>query len=80
MTGTRVVVENWEGDAAIRIPGKLLLEISVCVGDDLHLIEEYVGTVRCVVLSKTSRIPDRIDDLFESSSLTESKDTPCRRL
>lgn len=33
------------------------------VGDTLYLLEEYVGTTRCLVLSKSPRIPDRVDEL-----------------
>lgn len=29
------------------------------------LIEEYVGTTRCIVLGKASRIPDRTDERVE---------------
>lgn len=28
-------------------------------------MEEYVGTTRCLVLSKTPRIPDRMDELVD---------------
>lgn len=70
MTGTQVIIENWDEDATIRIPEKLLLELGVSVGDSLYLIEDYVGTARCIVLSKTPRVIDRVDGLFESSSST----------
>ncbi|WP_455232224.1 hypothetical protein [Geopseudomonas aromaticivorans] len=39
--------------------------MGVDVGDSLYLIEEYVGTTRCLVLSKTPRIPDRVDELVD---------------
>jgi len=37
--------------------------MGVDVGSTLYLLEEYVGTTRCLVLSKTPRIPDRVDEL-----------------
>jgi hypothetical protein len=39
--------------------------MGVDVGDSLYLIEEFVGTTRALLLSKTPRIPDRIDELIE---------------
>ncbi|EPA92970.1 hypothetical protein D3C76_1791580 [compost metagenome] len=59
----KVVIEDWEGDGCIRIPDETLQEMGVDVGDTLYLIEEYVGTTRCVVLSKTPRVADRTDEL-----------------
>jgi hypothetical protein len=32
----------------------------------LYLIEEFVGNTRCLVLSKTPQIADRIDELTEA--------------
>ncbi|UYP32625.1 AbrB/MazE/SpoVT family DNA-binding domain-containing protein (plasmid) [Pseudomonas sp. Z8(2022)] len=58
-----VVIEDWDGDGAIRLPDDVLQEMGVDVGDTLYLLEEYVGTARHIVLSKTPRIPDRIDEL-----------------
>ncbi|GLK62393.1 AbrB/MazE/SpoVT family DNA-binding domain-containing protein [Azotobacter vinelandii] len=58
-----VVIEDWEGDGAIRLPDDVLQEMGVDVGDTLYLLEEFVGTTRCLVLSKTPRIPDRVDEL-----------------
>ena len=63
METRQVVIEEWEGDGGIRIPDEALQELGVDVGDSLYLIEEYVGTTRCLVLSKTPRIPDRVDEL-----------------
>lgn len=65
MSTQKVVIEDWDGDGAIRIPDEVLQELSVDVGDSLYLVEEYVGSTRCLVLSKTQRIPDRIDELVE---------------
>ncbi|MCY1367367.1 hypothetical protein D9M69_542970 [compost metagenome] len=51
--------------------------MGVDVGDTLYLIEEYVGTTRCMVLSKTPRIPDRVDELvghWESFADLRAKD------
>lgn len=65
MSTHEVVIEDWDGDGAIRIPDELLQELGVDVGDSIYLVEEYVGTTRCLVLSKTQRIPDRGDELVE---------------
>lgn len=65
METRQVVIEEWEGDGAIRIPDEALQEMGVDVGDSLYLIEEYVGTTRCLVLSKTPRIPDRVNELVD---------------
>jgi antitoxin component of MazEF toxin-antitoxin module len=58
-----VTIEDWNGDGAIRIPDEALQELGVDVGDSLYVIEEFVGTSRCFVLSKTPEILDRIDEL-----------------
>ncbi len=63
MSTQQVVIENWDGDGGIRLSDELLQELGVNVGDSLYLVEEYVGTTRCLVLSKSPRIPDRIDEL-----------------
>ncbi len=63
MKTLKVVIEDWDGDGAIRIPDEALQELGVDVGDSLYLVEEYVGSIRCLVLSKTERIPDRVDEL-----------------
>lgn len=58
-----VVIEDWNGDGAIRLPDEVLQEMGVDVGDTLYVLEEFVGTTRCLVLSKSPRIPDRVDEL-----------------
>ena len=65
MKTLKVVIEDWDGDGdgAIRIPDEALQELGADVGDSLYLVEEYVGSTRCLVLSKTERIPDRVDEL-----------------
>jgi antitoxin component of MazEF toxin-antitoxin module len=60
-----VVIEDWDGDGAIRIPDELLQELGVDVGDTLYLVQEHVGNAQCFVLSKTLRISDRTDDLVD---------------
>lgn len=60
-----VVIEDWDGDGAIRTPDEILQELGVDVGDTLYLVEEYVGNAQCFVLSKAPRIPDRTDDLVD---------------
>lgn len=61
----KVTIEDRDSDGAIRIPDEALQELGVDVGDTLYVIEEYVGNVRCLVLSKTPRIPDRTDELVD---------------
>jgi hypothetical protein len=63
-TRFKVTIEDWDGDGAVRIPDQVLQELGVDVGDSLYLIEEFVGTSRCLVLSKMPKIPDRVDELF----------------
>ena len=65
MAPKTVVIEDWDGDGAIRIPDELLQELGVDIGDSLYFVEEYVGNAKCFVLSKTPRIPDRTDDLVD---------------
>ncbi|WP_310335722.1 AbrB/MazE/SpoVT family DNA-binding domain-containing protein [Pseudomonas corrugata] len=50
----------------MRIPDEALQELELDVGDAVYLIEEFVGNTRCLVLSKTPQIADRIDELTES--------------
>jgi len=60
----RVTIEDWDGGGAIRISDEALQELGVRVGDTLYVIEEYIGTTRCLVLSRTPQIPDRTDELI----------------
>jgi antitoxin component of MazEF toxin-antitoxin module len=64
----KIMIEEWDGDGAIRIPDETLQELELDVGDLLYLIEEFVGNTRCLVLSKTPQIADRIDELTEAWS------------
>ncbi|MDV5862566.1 AbrB/MazE/SpoVT family DNA-binding domain-containing protein [Pseudomonas mendocina] len=48
MKTLKVVIEDWDGDGAIRIPDEVLQELGVDVGDSLYLVEEYVGSTRCL--------------------------------
>jgi hypothetical protein len=41
MKTLKVVIEDWDGDGAIRIPDEALQELGVDVGDSLYLVEEY---------------------------------------
>jgi antitoxin component of MazEF toxin-antitoxin module len=71
----RITIEDWDGDGAIRIPDAALQELGVDVGDSVFLIEEYVGNNRCLILSKTPKIPHRIDELVEAWDVkTSTKD------
>lgn len=62
----KIMIEEWDGDGAIRIPDEALQELELDVGDAVYLIEEFVGNTRCLVLSKTPQIADRIDELTEA--------------
>ena len=62
----KIMIEEWDGDGAIRIPDEALQELELDVGDAVYLIEEFVGTTRCLVLSQTPQIADRIDELTEA--------------
>jgi antitoxin component of MazEF toxin-antitoxin module len=59
----KIVIEEWDGDGAIRIPDEALQELELDVGDAMYLIEEFVGITRCLVLSKTAQVAERIDEL-----------------
>ncbi|WP_223507698.1 AbrB/MazE/SpoVT family DNA-binding domain-containing protein [Pseudomonas sp. BF-B-25] len=62
----KIIIEEWDGDGAVRIPDEALQELELDVGDAVYLIEEFVGNTRCLVLSKTAYIADRIDQLTEA--------------
>jgi antitoxin component of MazEF toxin-antitoxin module len=62
----KIIIEEWDGDGAIRIPDEALQELELDVGDAVYLIEEFFGNTRCLVLSKTPQIADRIDELTEA--------------
>lgn len=70
MKTKQVVIEDWDGDAAIQIPDEVLQELGVDVGDSLFLIEEYAGTTRCLVLSKSpqSTIEDELVNARDGAS------------
>ncbi len=58
-----VVIEDWDGDGAIRIPDGALQQMDVKVGDSLYLRGEYLDTTHCLVLSKKPHITDRVNKL-----------------
>ncbi|VVN21449.1 AbrB/MazE/SpoVT family DNA-binding domain-containing protein [Pseudomonas fluorescens] len=62
----KIMIEEWDGDGAIRIPDEALQELELDVGDAVFLIEEFVGNTRCLVLSKKPQIEDRIDELTDA--------------
>lgn len=65
MTWTVKIEQGKEGSLVVPIPDELLAQLGVGIGDSLYLVEECVGTARCLVLSKTPQVPDRIDALVE---------------
>lgn len=58
------------------LPDEALQEMDVDVRDMLHLVEAYVGSARCLVLSRLPRIPDCVDGLFgdRASAATPATD------
>lgn len=62
----KIMIEEWDGDGAIRIPDEALQELELDVGGPVYLTEEFVGNTRCLVLSKTPQTADRIDELTEA--------------
>ena len=70
----QVVIEDWDGDGAVRLPDEVLQEMGVDVGDTLYLLEEYVGTTRCLVLSKSPRT----SELAATLTSTHARPWPLR--
>lgn len=70
-TPIKITIEDWNGDGAIRIPDQALQELGVDVGDSVYLTEEFVGSTRCLVLSKTPTLSNRMDELIESLGSNE---------
>lgn len=62
----KIIIEEWDGDGAIRIPDEALQELELEVGDSRYLVEEFVGNKRGLVLSETPQIADRINELTEA--------------
>ncbi|UCJ15364.1 AbrB/MazE/SpoVT family DNA-binding domain-containing protein [Pseudomonas sp. MM211] len=60
-----VMIEDWDGDGAIRLPDEALQELGVDVGDRLYLLETLVGNQKGFILSRQPQIPERIDELAE---------------
>lgn len=65
MTWTVMVEQDEDGSLVIPLPDELLAQLGVGIGDSLYLVEENVATTRCLLLSKTPQVPDRIDALVE---------------
>lgn len=62
------------GDGIIELPDELLKQMGLGIGETLYLAEEFVGNIKCLVLSKTPRFTDRIDELakhWDQESQTE---------
>jgi antitoxin component of MazEF toxin-antitoxin module len=67
-----VIIEEWDGDGAIRIPEAGLQALGMDVGDNLYIVEADQVT-KTQVLSKTSKLRDRLDDLVEQATGGASK-------
>ncbi|WP_347905607.1 AbrB/MazE/SpoVT family DNA-binding domain-containing protein [Pseudomonas purpurea] len=65
MNSLKVTIEDWNGDGVIRIPDAALQELGVDVGDSLYIVEVDAAT-QVIVLSKTPKLRDRLDDLLET--------------
>lgn len=65
MTWTVKIEQDEDGSHIVPLPDELLAQLGVGIGDVLYLAEEYVGTTRCLVLTKTPQVPDRVDVLVE---------------
>ncbi|MGV8842702.1 MAG: AbrB/MazE/SpoVT family DNA-binding domain-containing protein [Pseudomonas sp.] len=65
MTWTVKIEQDEDGSLIVPLPDELLAQLGVGIGDVLYLTEEYVGTTRCLVLTKTPQVPDRVDVLVE---------------
>lgn len=61
MTWTVKIEQDEDGSQIVPLPDELLAQLGVGIGDVLYLSEEYVGTTRCLVLTKTPPAPDRIE-------------------
>lgn len=61
---TRILPAD-NGDGIIALPDELLEQMGIEIGNTLYLVVEFVGNTKCLVLSKTPCIPDRIDELVE---------------
>ncbi|VVP50151.1 hypothetical protein PS874_05184 [Pseudomonas fluorescens] len=70
----KIIIEEWDGDGAIRIPDEALQELELDVGDSLYLIEEFVGNARCLVLSKKPQIADELIEVRDNGQLGNAKE------
>ncbi len=73
MLSVQVIIEEWDGDGAIRLPDAALQELGLDVGDRLYIVEADPVT-QTLVLSKTAKLRDRLDDLVEQVTGAGSKD------
>lgn len=67
-----MIIEDWDGDGAIRVPDEALQQLGLDVGDPLYLLEDVVGNNQCLVLSKTPQLAGRIDELVEAWARRDS--------
>ena len=55
----KIIIEEWDGDGAIRIPDEALQELELDVGDVVYLIED-LSAMRAA-LSSQKRLKSRIE-------------------
>lgn len=58
-----VPIDDWDGEPALRLPDEVLQRLNLQVGDSLYVVEAWVGDGPRLVLSKTPKIPNRVDAL-----------------
>lgn len=64
MQGMKLIIEDWDGDGALRLPDEVLQELGVDVGDSLYILEADAAA-QTLVLSTRAKARDRLDDLLE---------------
>ncbi|WP_213880059.1 AbrB/MazE/SpoVT family DNA-binding domain-containing protein [Pseudomonas sp. dw_358] len=64
MQGMKLIIEDWDGDGALRLPDEVLQELGVDVGDSLYIVEADAAA-QTLVLSTRAKVRDRLDDLLE---------------
>lgn len=72
MFSVQVIIEEWDGDGALRFPDTALQELGLDVGNSLYIVEADPVTLT-LVLSKTPKRHELLDDMVEQVSSTGYK-------